>query len=122
MSHIPKVGYMDRQAKRRPRQREGGRSKLAVVMGRVFLVELDAAGGDCYRCKFCDTPLALADHLLSTPLDHDSEPMKMRLCYVPLSNRWRISAEITEEFNLDARPRSSDGENPEDFAAYLRNE
>ncbi|KAJ4830564.1 hypothetical protein Tsubulata_017018 [Turnera subulata] len=31
-------------------------------MGRVFLVELE---GGCYRCKFCDTPLALSDDLLS---------------------------------------------------------
>ncbi|CAL0313482.1 unnamed protein product [Lupinus luteus] len=31
-------------------------------MGRVFIVDLD---GRSYRCRFCDTPLALADHLLS---------------------------------------------------------
>ncbi|KAH9603186.1 hypothetical protein KSS87_019640 [Heliosperma pusillum] len=31
-------------------------------MGRVFLVDLD---GKVYRCKFCDTPLALADDVLS---------------------------------------------------------
>ena len=38
---------------------------LRSVMGRVFLVELESAGGGCYRCKLCNTPLALADHLLS---------------------------------------------------------
>ncbi|KAH9608502.1 hypothetical protein KSS87_012358 [Heliosperma pusillum] len=31
-------------------------------MGRVFLVELD---DKAYRCKFCDTPIALADDILS---------------------------------------------------------
>ncbi|XP_062095758.1 protein yippee-like At5g53940 [Humulus lupulus] len=31
-------------------------------MGRVFLVELD---GRAYRCRFCDSPLALADDVLS---------------------------------------------------------
>ncbi|KAI4304378.1 hypothetical protein MLD38_039899 [Melastoma candidum] len=31
-------------------------------MGRVFLVEL---GGRAYRCSFCDSPLALADDILS---------------------------------------------------------
>ncbi|KAL2931897.1 hypothetical protein RDABS01_037307 [Bienertia sinuspersici] len=31
-------------------------------MGRVFLVELD---GKYYRCKFCESPLALADDILS---------------------------------------------------------
>ncbi|XP_027346960.1 protein yippee-like At5g53940 [Abrus precatorius] len=31
-------------------------------MGRVFLVDLD---GRSYRCRFCRTPLALADHVLS---------------------------------------------------------
>ncbi|CAN1280902.1 Protein yippee-like At5g53940 [Linum perenne] len=31
-------------------------------MGRVFLVELE---GRCYRCRFCDTPLALADDVIS---------------------------------------------------------
>ncbi|KAF9672375.1 hypothetical protein SADUNF_Sadunf11G0035100 [Salix dunnii] len=34
-------------------------------MGRVFLVELESAGGGYYRCRLCDTPLALADHLIS---------------------------------------------------------
>ncbi|KAF8031186.1 hypothetical protein BT93_D0401 [Corymbia citriodora subsp. variegata] len=31
-------------------------------MGRVFLVEL---GGRAYRCRFCNSPLALADDVLS---------------------------------------------------------
>ncbi|KAG4970914.1 hypothetical protein AAZX31_13G160900 [Glycine max] len=31
-------------------------------MGRVFVLELD---GRSYGCKFCNTPLALADHILS---------------------------------------------------------
>ncbi|RDY11556.1 Protein yippee-like, partial [Mucuna pruriens] len=31
-------------------------------MGRVFLLDLD---GRSYGCRFCDTPLALADHVLS---------------------------------------------------------
>ncbi|GAB4826986.1 hypothetical protein Ancab_033867 [Ancistrocladus abbreviatus] len=31
-------------------------------MGRVFLVELE---GRAYRCRFCDSPLALAEHVLS---------------------------------------------------------
>ncbi|CAI0468754.1 unnamed protein product [Linum tenue] len=31
-------------------------------MGRLFLVELE---GRCYRCRFCDTPLALADDVIS---------------------------------------------------------
>ncbi|KAI4299411.1 hypothetical protein L6164_032878 [Bauhinia variegata] len=31
-------------------------------MGRIFLVELE---GRAYRCRFCDSPLALADDLLS---------------------------------------------------------
>ncbi|KAJ6935564.1 hypothetical protein NC652_010546 [Populus alba x Populus x berolinensis] len=34
-------------------------------MGRVFAVGLDAEGDGSYRCRFCDTPLALGDHLLS---------------------------------------------------------
>lgn len=29
-----------------------------------------------------------------------------------LCDRWRIVDEVTEEFNLDARPSSSDAENP----------
>ena len=31
-------------------------------MGRVFLVDLE---GRTYRCRFCDSALALADHVLS---------------------------------------------------------
>ncbi|GMH19532.1 hypothetical protein Nepgr_021373 [Nepenthes gracilis] len=31
-------------------------------MGRIFLVELE---GRAYRCRFCDSPLTLADHVLS---------------------------------------------------------
>ncbi|KAK7362815.1 hypothetical protein VNO77_04938 [Canavalia gladiata] len=31
-------------------------------MGRVFVLDLD---GRSYRCRFCYTPLALADHVLS---------------------------------------------------------
>ncbi|BFG27813.1 hypothetical protein CerSpe_140870 [Prunus speciosa] len=31
-------------------------------MGRIFLVELD---GRSYRCRFCDSPLALADDIIS---------------------------------------------------------
>ncbi|WCJ27077.1 Protein yippee-like [Euphorbia peplus] len=31
-------------------------------MGRIFVVDLE---GRCYRCRFCDTPLALADDVLS---------------------------------------------------------
>ncbi|CAL2251796.1 unnamed protein product [Prunus armeniaca] len=31
-------------------------------MGRIFLVELD---GRAYRCRFCDSPLALADDIIS---------------------------------------------------------
>ncbi|XP_030528870.1 protein yippee-like At5g53940 [Rhodamnia argentea] len=31
-------------------------------MGRVFLVEL---GGRAYRCRFCNSPLALADDVIS---------------------------------------------------------
>jgi len=34
-------------------------------MGRVFAVGLDAEGNGSRRCRFCDTPLALGDHLLS---------------------------------------------------------
>ncbi|KAL2483587.1 Protein yippee-like [Forsythia ovata] len=31
-------------------------------MGRIFVVDLD---GRTYKCKFCETPLALADELVS---------------------------------------------------------
>ncbi|KAK7319718.1 hypothetical protein RJT34_04443 [Clitoria ternatea] len=31
-------------------------------MGRIFILDLD---GRSYRCRFCNTPLALADHVLS---------------------------------------------------------
>ncbi|KAF7803421.1 protein yippee-like [Senna tora] len=31
-------------------------------MGRVFLVDLE---GRAYRCRFCDSPLALAEDVLS---------------------------------------------------------
>lgn len=34
-------------------------------MGRVFAVGLDAEGNGSHRCRFCDTPLALGDHLIS---------------------------------------------------------
>ncbi|KAL9392466.1 hypothetical protein Peur_016386 [Populus x canadensis] len=34
-------------------------------MGRVFAVGLEAEGNGSHRCRFCDTPLALGDHLLS---------------------------------------------------------
>ncbi|KAI5429545.1 hypothetical protein KIW84_034215 [Lathyrus oleraceus] len=33
-------------------------------MGRLFLIDLE---GDYYSCKHCQTPLALAQHLISRP-------------------------------------------------------
>ncbi|KAJ9136134.1 hypothetical protein P3X46_033242 [Hevea brasiliensis] len=125
-------------------------------MGRIFLVDLE---GRCYRCRFCDTPLALADDVLSRTFNcrkgraylfnnvvnimvgvveersmlsgfHTVEDIFCCCCgqllgwkYVAAHDkgqkykegkfvleRWRIAGEVTEEFNLDARLGSSDGE------------
>ncbi|KAJ6728556.1 PROTEIN YIPPEE-LIKE CG15309-RELATED [Salix koriyanagi] len=130
-------------------------------MGRVFLVELESAGSGCYRCRLCDTPLALSDHLLSDSFNcrkgraylfsnvvnisvgppeerymlsgmHTVEDILCCLCgqllgwkYVSAHDknqkykegkfvleRWRLSEVIAEHPNSDARPGSSDGENP----------
>ncbi|KAL8130424.1 hypothetical protein V2J09_019579 [Rumex salicifolius] len=47
----------------------------ALRMGRVFLLELN---GRAYRCRFCDTPLALADDVISRTTNNlidDSNPV-----------------------------------------------
>ncbi|KAJ7947009.1 Protein yippee-like [Quillaja saponaria] len=126
-------------------------------MGRVFLVDLD---GRTYRCRFCDSPLALADDVISRSFNcrqgraylfsnvvnillgskeernmlsgmHTVEDIFCCCCgqilgwkYVVAHDknqkykegkfvleRWRITEEVTEDFNLDARPGSSDSEN-----------
>ncbi|KAM1245439.1 hypothetical protein ACFX13_037504 [Malus domestica] len=127
-------------------------------MGRIFLIELD---GRTYRCRFCDSALALADDVLSRSFNsHQGRaylfsnvvnitlgPEEDRLMYSGLHTvedifccccgqilgwkyviaheknqkykegkfvleRWRIVEDVAEEFNLDARLGSSDGENP----------
>ncbi|XP_041026618.1 protein yippee-like At5g53940 [Juglans microcarpa x Juglans regia] len=127
-------------------------------MGRVFLVDID---GRAYRCKFCESALALVDHVLSRSFNcnhgraylisnvvnitlgpqeerlmtsgmHTVEDIFCCCCgqyvgwkYVEVSDknqkykegkfvleRWRIVEEATEGFNSDARPGSSDPENP----------
>ncbi|KAL3741806.1 hypothetical protein ACJRO7_017299 [Eucalyptus globulus] len=127
-------------------------------MGRVFLVEL---GGRAYRCRFCNSPLALADDVLSKSFNchqgraflfskvvnvtvggeeerlmltgmHTVEDVFCCCCgqilgwkYVAAHDksqkykegkfvleRWRIMEEVTEDFNLEAHPGSSDVENP----------
>ncbi|KAM1347526.1 hypothetical protein ACFX2H_036447 [Malus domestica] len=127
-------------------------------MGRIFLIELD---GRTYRCRFCDSALALADDVLSRSFNSRQGraylfsnvvnitlgPEEDRLMYSGLHTvedifccccgqilgwkyviaheknqkykegkfvleRWRIVEDVAEEFNLDARLGSSDGENP----------
>ncbi|KAM1689205.1 hypothetical protein PS1_037013 [Malus domestica] len=127
-------------------------------MGRIFLIELD---GRTYRCRFCDSALALADDVLSRSFNSRQGraylfsnvvnitlgPKEDRLMYSGLHTvedifccccgqilgwkyviaheknqkykegkfvleRWRIVEVVAEEFNLDARLGSSDGENP----------
>ncbi|CAN6546390.1 unnamed protein product [Malus baccata var. baccata] len=127
-------------------------------MGRIFLIELD---GRTYRCRFCDSALALADdvlswsftsrrgraYLFSNVVNITLGPEEDRLMYSGLHTvkdifccccgqilgwkyviaheknqkykegkfvleRWRIVEDVAEEFNLDARLGSSDGENP----------
>ncbi|KAM1033101.1 hypothetical protein FF1_036680 [Malus domestica] len=127
-------------------------------MGRIFLIELD---GRTYRCRFCDSALALADDVLSRSFNSRQGraylfsnvvnitlgPKEDRLMYSGLHTvedifccccgqilgwkyviaheknqkykegkfvleRWRIVEDVAEEFNLDARLGSSDGENP----------
>ncbi|XP_054802537.1 protein yippee-like At5g53940 [Prosopis cineraria] len=127
-------------------------------MGRVFLVDLE---GRAYRCKHCDSPLALAEDVISRSFNcrrgraylfsnvvnvsvgpqeermmmsglHTVEDIFCCCCgqilgwkYVMAHDknerykegkfvleRWRIADDVAEEFNLDARPGSSDAENP----------
>ncbi|KNA13177.1 hypothetical protein SOVF_119110 isoform A [Spinacia oleracea] len=127
-------------------------------MGRVFLVELD---GKAYRCRFCDSPLALAEDVLSrsfscrqgraylfeNAVNVTVGPEEDRLMMSGMHTvadvfccgcgqllgwkymvardknqkykegkvvleRWRITEDSSEEFNLDARQNSSDPEYP----------
>ncbi|XP_062162964.1 protein yippee-like At5g53940 [Alnus glutinosa] len=127
-------------------------------MGRVFLVDLE---GKAYRCRFCESALALAGNIISRNFNcnrgraylfsnvvnitlghqeerlmtsgfHTVEDIFCCCCgqyvgwkYVAAHDnnqkykegkfvleRWRIVEEVTEEFNLDALPSSSDAENP----------
>lgn len=129
-----------------------------IVMGRVFLVDLE---GRAYSCRFCESDLVLADDLISRSFNcsrgraylfsnvvnitlgpqeernmmsgmHTVEDIFCCCCgqylgwkYVAVQDknqkykegkfvleRWRILDEVTEQFNLDARPSSSDTENP----------
>ncbi|XP_050214156.1 protein yippee-like At5g53940 [Mercurialis annua] len=126
-------------------------------MGRIFVIDIE---GRCYSCRCCDTPLALADDVLSRTFNcrkgraylfsnvvnitagppdermmlsgmHTVEDIYCCCCgqqlgwkYVAAHDksqkykegkfvleRWRIDEEVSEEFNLDTRPSSSDGEN-----------
>ncbi|XP_057544647.1 protein yippee-like At5g53940 [Amaranthus tricolor] len=127
-------------------------------MGRVFLVELD---GKVYRCRCCDSPLALADDILSrsfscrkgraylfeNAVNVTTGPEEDRLMMSGMHTvadifccgcgqllgwkymvardknqkykegkvvleRWRISEDSSEEFNVDDRQNSSDPEYP----------
>ena len=50
-------------------------------MGRVFLVDLE---GRTYRCRYCDSALALADHVLSRVFSFSST-IQRRLLLFPFS-------------------------------------
>uniref|UniRef100_A0A803LLK7 Protein yippee-like n=1 Tax=Chenopodium quinoa TaxID=63459 RepID=A0A803LLK7_CHEQI len=117
-------------------------------MGRVFLVELD---GKAYRCRCCNTPLALAEDVLSrsfscrqgraylfeNAVNVTVGPEEDRLMMSGMhtvadvfccgcgqllgwkymlarekSQKWRITEDSGEEFNLDARQNSSESEYP----------
>ena len=53
-------------------------------MGRVFLVELD---GKVYRCRCCDSPLALADDILSRVNDFKFSSLSL-LCLIYSFSFW----------------------------------
>ena len=58
-------GGKERERERGEEERQG-KGGCNGEAGRVFSVGLDAEGNGSYRCRFCDNPLAVGDHLLST--------------------------------------------------------
>ncbi|KAI5386653.1 hypothetical protein KIW84_072977 [Lathyrus oleraceus] len=77
-------------------------------MGRVFFLDLE---GRAYRCIFCQTPFALADHVLSRIIAHEKSEAYKEGKFV--LERWRIVDDVEEELSLDANASSSESdENP----------